>query len=69
MHSDERGPQRDGKREMLRLKTPSVGKLFNYLRYCGGADARKFETARKPREKENGSRAGDDGAATELNRF
>lgn len=40
------------KREMLRLKTPSVGKLFNYLRYCGGADARKFDEARKHREKE-----------------
>ena len=37
---------------MLRLKTPSVGKLFNYLRYCGGADARKFDEARKHREKE-----------------
>lgn len=40
MHSDERGAGRaapnGSKREMLRLKTPSVGKLFNYLRYCGG---------------------------------
>lgn len=46
MHSDEYkrvGPS-DSKREMLRLKTPSVGKLFNYLRYCQGAAvaARKF---------------------------
>lgn len=39
MHSDESvlqggSGQSDSKREMLRLKTPSVGKLFNYLRYC-----------------------------------
>lgn len=41
MHSDERAGRaatNDSKREMLRLKTPSVGKLFNYLRYCGGRD-------------------------------
>lgn len=39
MHSDERAGRaasNGSKREMLRLKTPSVGKLFNYLRYCGG---------------------------------
>lgn len=37
MHSDEEnGSEEGGEREMLRLKTPSVGKLFNYLRYCGG---------------------------------
>lgn len=39
MHSDEwcgrAGPSKS-KREMLRLKTPSVGKLFNYLRYYRG---------------------------------
>lgn len=42
MHSDEKRHETaiwaqpsDSKREMLRLKTPSVGKLFNYLRYCG----------------------------------
>lgn len=40
MHSDESiscagSGVRKSKREMLRLKTPSVGKLFNYLRYCG----------------------------------
>lgn len=45
MHSDEesiyrapartRGRVRKSTREMLWLKTPSVGKLFNYLRYCG----------------------------------
>ena len=46
MHSDEENGNEEqeeeeeeegvSEREMLRLKTPSVGKLFNYLRYCGG---------------------------------
>lgn len=49
MHSDERVPSagsgmRKSKREILQLKTPSVGKLFNYLRYCGQgvSGGRKF---------------------------
>lgn len=57
MHSDERGgankrsePRRaqgaGSKREMLRLKTPSVGKLFNYLRYCEAVDDGKFDARR-----------------------
>ena len=38
---------------MLRLKTPSVGKLFNYLRYCGGAGAGEIRRSTEtPREKE-----------------
>lgn len=45
MREYERAGRGDSKREMLRLKTPSVGKLFNYLRYCwgrsdGGAEIR-----------------------------
>lgn len=58
MHSDEKRHETaiwaqpsDSKREMLRLKTPSVGKLFNYLRYCGrrvrGEAAAAATTARK----------------------
>lgn len=50
MHSDEStdGPERIrvSAREMLRLKTPSVGKLFNYLRYCWGGGGWKFGTDR-----------------------
>lgn len=44
MHSDEENGSEEeegeavSEREMLRLKTPSVGKLFNYLRYCGGVE-------------------------------
>lgn len=61
MHSDEKRHETaiwaqpsDSKREMLRLKTPSVGKLFNYLRYCGrrvrgeaATTARKFVANRR----------------------
>lgn len=43
--------RRSCEREMLRLKTPSVGKLFNYLRYYGGVGARKFDGNAKRRKR------------------
>lgn len=63
MHSDEEnGSEEGGEREMLRLKTPSVGKLFNYLRYCGGVgrpEIRRGAVApRKRRGEEKGVEGG-----------
>lgn len=43
----------DSKREMLRLKTPSVSKLFNYLRYCWGRGGGGTEIRCKPVRRRN----------------
>lgn len=55
MHSDEgvRAERTDSKREMLRLKTPSVSKLFNYLRYCWGRGGGGTEIWCKPVRRRN----------------
>lgn len=72
MHSDEENGNEEqeeeeeeeegvSEREMLRLKTPSVGKLFNYLRYCGGVgrpEIRRGAVEKKGGEEEGGRRAG-----------